>query len=167
MLNLLLMILVMTHGMDFVKCNEYYIVPLQNYSSFDLTLSQFANNFTRYQKPNTTLIFIEGMHTLDIEITVSNVVEFSMMSMNMLDYSEQPIIDCSQHARFIFSNVSYVYIGGLTLVGCDDNIIESVDQLIITCSRIIGKANNNSGLTITKSVHGEYEQHPLSVKCGY
>jgi predicted outer membrane repeat protein len=141
------------HGLDSVKCEEYCIVPLQNNSFEDscLTLSQFANNFTTYQTSNTTLIFIEGRHTLDNEITVSNAVEFSM-SMNMLYYSEQPIIDCSEHARFIFSNLSHVYISGLTLIGCDNNIVESVNQLIITRSRIIGKGNNSRGLMIMKSV---------------
>ena len=164
MMNLLLIFLihVVIHGLDCVNCDKYCIVPLQNSSSFNdscLTLSQFADNFTRYPQPNTTLIFIEGRHTLDDEITVSNVMEFSMMSMSML---HQSIIDCSQHARFIFSNMIHVYINGLTLFGCDGNIVESVDQLIITHSSMIGQTNNQSCLTITNSVVSMYNTFFLS-----
>ena len=154
MLNALLIFVMVIHGLEYVKCNEYCIIPSQNYSSEDscLTLSQFANNFTRYKKPNTTLIFIEGRHYLDNEITVSNAVEFSMVSMNVLYSSEQPTIECSEHARFNFSNLIHVCISGLTLIGCDENIVESVNQLMIIHSRVIGKVNNGSSLMITNSV---------------
>ena len=153
--QLLMFLMMVIHSMEIIKCEEYCIVPFKNDSSSEnscFTLSQFADNFTRFQKLNTTLIFIGGKHTLDVEISVSNVEEFSMISMNRVDDSDQAIIDCGQHAKFTFSNMSYVYINGLTLTGCDDNKVKFVDQLIVTHSKIIGKTNNATGLMIVESI---------------
>ena len=45
-----------------------------------LTLSQFAQNSSDLLTSNTTLIFLVGNHTLDIELYISHVSIFSMLT---------------------------------------------------------------------------------------
>jgi hypothetical protein len=42
-------------------------------------LSQYANESAKYLVSNTTMIFLSGKHTLNAQVQVTNVSNFSMM----------------------------------------------------------------------------------------
>lgn len=88
-------------------CEEYYIVPTENCSTSEapcLSLSELANNLSSYVGTNTTLVFLEENHMLDVPFFVSDVVWFSMIS-NGTSVSS---ITCSDNANFTFLNVNRV-----------------------------------------------------------
>ena len=135
----------------FVACEVYYIVTSRNSPCFEdscLTLSQFAANSTSYIDTNTTLVITGGSHNLDVGISVLNVDEFSMLSMN--NTGSDSVITCNEHANFTFYNVHHIYISGLTFIGCDDTRVESVDKLTIEGSRFLGQDNSGTPLVIVE-----------------
>ena len=133
--------------------NVYYIVPSQDNSCFPrscITLSYFANNYDQYNAdPNMTLLISEGNHSLNVGFSVSNVVEFSMLSVN--DTLTSLVIICDEGSNFNFSNIDSVNMNGLTFVGCGGSIVESVDQITIQRSRFVGYKNSTTSMTIIGS----------------
>ena len=119
----------------------YNIVPAQipPYAcSFDscLTLSQFAKNLTYNAASNTTLIITGESHSLDVEISVSNVAEFFMLALSedITNRALIPKITCTKYGNFNFSNINSIHIKGLKFEKCSGNKFEFIHQLIIEYS---------------------------------
>ena len=55
------------------------------------TLSQYANESAKYLVSSTAMIFLPGTHTLNVQIHVTNVSNFSMMS----EREKETLIVCS------------------------------------------------------------------------
>ena len=119
----------------------------QIYYSSCTTLSQFANNQASYTRANTTLIFYGGNHTLTTGIVVSNVIAFSM-----LDLSNAAIINCHDRANMTFTNVSEVYMCGLTFIGCGGNTVDSVNFLAIEHTKLHAKNGSSTSIQIIESI---------------
>ena len=101
----------------------------------NLTLSQFINNLSSYLRvtSDTTLIFLPGNHSLELELLVENVHSFSVYGS-----SSKATITCRHSARFEFRNVSTVTVSGLEFVGCYENRLISVDHFQLENSGFIG-----------------------------
>ena len=130
-----------------VLCEEYYIAPTENCSTSEapcLSLSELANNLSSYVGTNTTLVFLEENHMLDVPFFVSDVAWFSMIS-NGTSVSS---ITCSANANFTFLNVNRVYIRGLTFTACGGNKVDSVYELAIEHSNLYGQKNSPSALKV-------------------
>ena len=112
-----------------------------------LTLSQFADGQVCYSRPNTTLIFNGGNHTLGTGIVLSDVMAFSMLSENF----SAAVIYCHEGANMTFSNVSEVYIRGLTFAGCGGNKVHYVGLLKIEDSEFHGKTSSATSILISES----------------
>ena len=136
----------------------YYIIPTQDdpcYADPCLTLADFAVNVSSNVKSNTTLFITGGVHNLDTRFLVSNVAEFSILSMKSpqddQSYSNQSEIICSESAGFTFSQIDRVYVSGLTFLGCGGNRIEFVDQLVIENADFLGQRFSKTPLIISES----------------
>ena len=125
----------------------YYITPTQDdpCDTDDpcLTLSEFAANASGFIKSNTTLFITRGFHSLDTNLSVSNVATFSMLFMKQQDNQSYLVstaeISCIESSKFVFSTVDRVHIRGLTFIGCGNNRVDLVNQLVIEGSKFVGR----------------------------
>ena len=85
-----------------------------------ITLQHLPNVYTN---GSTTLIFLPGNHSLDIELHAVNSVSFSMYSE---DISAASII-CSNNGFLTFSNVQFIHINNLHFFGCGQGTAYTVD----------------------------------------
>ena len=119
-------------------CRQYYIVTSPDQScpseyEMCLTLNQFASN-TSHMQEDTRLVLQREQHGLDTQLTVANVARFSLIAQTVGNHSgSDVVIVCSE--RFIFENVSKVYLRGVLLVNCTQNVVENVEQItIVNCT---------------------------------
>ena len=75
-----------------------------------VTLSQFAANSSQYLQSNTTLVLLEGSHTLDTQLTVEGIIAFSI-------YSGQNVI-CVHESVIYLRNISNVHLHSMIFIGC-------------------------------------------------
>ena len=140
---------------DHVLSDVYYIIPAQDdpcYTDPCLTLLEFTVNASSYIKsPNTTLFVSGGRHNLDTHLSVSDVAEFSMLSVEDNNYNSNSEIICSESPGFAFSNIDRVYISGLTFSGCGGNRFELLGQLVIENAEFLGQNSSETALIIAES----------------
>ena len=143
-----LILLLASFGLAF--CELYFIVPTETSScAFNrcLTLAQLTNNNI---SSNATLIMLEGDHVINFDISVSRFTEFHMLPFNDTS-NTHTYVTCADSARFTFTDIDKVEMKGLTFVGCDGTMFQSINQLIIESSTILGQGNVFTMLTIRSS----------------
>ena len=115
-----------------------------------LTLSQLATKISYFDNVNTSLkiVFLEGNHVLDSNFSVSNVSKLAFMcgSSNL-----QTTIICHHSASFKFSTMDSLQVKGLVFTGCGNNMIMSVNKLVIDSSSFIGQKDTGTALQIIKT----------------
>lgn len=135
-----------------VSCGRFLIIPTQDSVCFSkpcLTLSQFANHSIKYINSSTTLIVTSGDHSLDLDLSVSNVEGFYMLPVNSTYPDATQInITCSGSSRFIFYNVGQVYLSGVTFTGCDGIPFELVGRMTIENSIFLGQDRHLTTITL-------------------
>ena len=78
------------------------------------TLSEYARDFGQYTNgSNLTLQFLPGNHTLNVNLTITN-----MYQLEMLGSVEPTRIVCNPNVRFTFRNISEIKISGVAFVSC-------------------------------------------------
>ena len=135
-----------------VSGNDYYIVPYQGYPCQQvpcMTLQTYIGSNNNYINSSSKLFISEGNHSLSTGFSVSNTVEFSMLSAD--DTQTSPVIFCSQSSHFNLSNVTHANIEGLMFIGCGGNTAVSVEQFTIQNSSFVGDKNAATSLVITDS----------------
>ena len=105
-----------------------------------LTLAQFANNTSEYLDSNTTLIFKPGNHTLNSQLTVSMVANFSIIPYSLSVTSDTNVV-CGSFGRLDIYNVSIISILGINFIGCVSNRVISVRHLSVENSCFLGHEN--------------------------
>ena len=150
-LKLLLVVidLILIHTCTVDSSNVYYITPLstaQCPEEFCLTLSTLVANSSNYCGSNTTMVFLEGSHTLDSELVVSNIDGSLTLSTNG---SGTVAISCNDSGSLEFSNISQLQISRLEFIRCS-SMVELVDQFTLEDSRFYG-GNDNSALDLTNT----------------
>ena len=137
---------------DTVYSKVHYITPsldgpcLQNSSC--LTLSQFATN-SSYIEADTSLLFLPGNHTLDRELLLPQVNNFSMTKNGVSN--ETIFVECSTHSgRFHISKATYVSINDLHFIGCGSNNFSQVYWLTIINSTFQGVQEGNTVLVLNR-----------------
>ena len=140
--------------LEYTSCKVYHIVPSNDHpctGSSCLTLSQITKNksseYYIESDSNTTLVIVDGNHTLSNSIAVSNTEHLSMFSTRI----STAIINCNAAANFTISNVSHVYISGLTFIGCGNNKVVFVNNLIIENTKFLGHKISGSSIIIVCS----------------
>ena len=114
----------------------YKILPSSRYSCQTqpcLTLSQFAFGVSSYLQSNTTLIFQPGNHILDVTLRVESVLTLQLSS--ILPHSTTIVCE---HSRLNLVNISSIYVGKLTFVGCSGRG-ESIGHLLIEDTMFFGQ----------------------------
>ena len=144
---LLLFLLVYT---DTVFSKVHYITPSLDgpcpQNSSCLTLSQFAAN-SNYIEMDTSLLFLPGNHTLDRELLLAQLNNFSMTKDGV--GSETIFVECSTRSgRFHISETTSVSIHGLHFIGCGSNNVSQVNWLTITSSTFQGVQAGNTVLVL-------------------
>ena len=142
-IKLLLMIidLILIYTVD--SSNVHYIMPLPTTPCPEqscLTLSILVANTSNHFDSTTTIVFLEGFHTLDSGLVVSNIDGSIMLS----TITSGTAIVCSERGSLKFKNITQVQIKGLEFIGCSSKI-ELVDQFLLEDSRLCG-GNYDSAL---------------------
>ena len=137
---------------DITYSKSYYITPSPDdpcpQHSSCLTLSQFAAN-SSYNETDISLLFLPGNHTLDRELILAQVKNFTMKK-DGLD-NETVFVECSTlSGRFHISETIYVLIYDLYIIGCGSNNISQVNYLTITDSTFQGIQESYSVLILNK-----------------
>ena len=118
--------LILIHRVD--SSNVYYVTPSpasQCPGEPCLTLSTLAANSTSssiYFDSNITLIFLEGSHTLDSELVVSDMDRFVMLSIPGNGPGTAAVIQCSGEGRLEISHITQLQISGLKFIGCSSRV---------------------------------------------
>ena len=135
------------------KVIQWHVVPSLNTPCLKppcLTLADLATSISYFDNVNTSLriVFLEGNHVLDSNLIVSNVSKLALMcdSSNL-----QTSIVCSHNATFSFSRMDSLQVKGLVFIGCGNNIIISVNRLVIDNSTFIGQKGTGTALQIIKT----------------
>ena len=123
-----------------ISCEVYYIIPSLHdgncHMDSCLTLSQLASKLSNLIDSNETLMFAEGNHSLDQNFTAVDITALSLVTVNNTNSSS--IINCQRGAKFNFSSIGHIYISKITFMGCQNNIFEYVNKLVIEDSVFIG-----------------------------
>ena len=94
------------------------------------TLSQFALlNSSSLTSSNTTLSFLAGNYTLDIEFSISSISNFYMLSSNISRGTHT--VRCKHQGNFRFENLTILLMKGLKFIGCGNNRFSSIEGFII------------------------------------
>ncbi len=117
-----------------------------------ITLSQFAQTSSNWLSSNTTLIFLNGSHQLNLDLFITNINNFSMFT-NSTPESEGPAytICCQHQASFNFENVTNLWIKGIYFIGCGNNSFSSIKNFVINNSTFQGQNNSGTALAITET----------------
>ena len=113
------------------KCEHVYVTPSKDVDcpvENCLTLSKISSNVNNYTTGNmTTFILQPGNHSLDALLSISNILEFQMVT----NETSMVSIHCKPSARIEIFDVSTALISGLKFIGCGDSSISCVDNLTI------------------------------------
>ena len=117
-----------------------------------ITLSHFAQTVCNWLSSNTTLIFLNGNHKLDIDLFISNICNFSMLT-NSTPESEGPAytICCQHQVSLNFENVTKLWIKGIYFIGCGNNSFTLVSNFVISNSTFQGQNGSRTALNIAES----------------
>ena len=113
------------------------------------TLSQFATNQSQPQL-NTTLLFLSGNHSLDLDIFIADIDHFYMLTYPSTSLSLS-IVQCLQNSSISLSNITTVLIHQFEFYGCGDNSISSVEKLTVQNCSFIGSESSGTALNIIHS----------------
>ena len=112
-----------------------------------LTLSQLAADVDRYVVANTSLFFVQGDHTLAIDLLISNI---NFLKISISDPStERATVTCLWMSRFEFRSIKKIVINGVRFVGCGCNKVVLARSFIVTNALFLG---SGTALQIDSSV---------------
>ena len=107
-----------------------------------VTLSDFSTTFTTDINNNNEsiiLFFIPGNHTLESQLTFTNLGNVTMIKSNATMVSEPVIITCNHDTKFEFIKLNSLLVVGLTFVGCTGTKVESVHTFTLEDSIFEGR----------------------------
>ena len=150
--NFLLFLLVYTYSAN--SQVHYYITPSQKLGAHCLhdpciTLAKLAANPTSYlgNETNISLYFLQGNHSLDRELTLSQADSFSMIK--DLNADGTVFVECdSQSGRFSINETMLVTIEGLHFIGCGGNKVSRVKRFMIHDTIFEGVKNGGTALVL-------------------
>ena len=156
------------------SAKTYYVTPTLSTPCPDkgvpcFTLSQYAaasktatkqENFFSF---NATLILLNGIHSLDSELSISTGAFLNIIAKKGDSLSDSDTaIDCGHSAMLTIQNVDVVRITGLILMGCVKNSVTSVKQLTIEdCKGLDG-----TGLELNEVTHANIMTSSFSAFIG-
>ena len=117
-----------------------------------LTLSQFAANVR--SDSNITFILLEGNHSLDQNLTISYVDNFTIHP-----NSSMAVINCGGSGLLQFFSTQNIYISNVSFIRCRMNVTYNVSSggLIISNSLFEGQGITGTALVLNNVVHAEID----------
>ena len=131
--------LLLIHTVDSSKI--HYIIPSQTTQcpgESCLTLATLAANSSGYFDQNTTMIFLEGNHTIDSELIVSKMNG----SLTLTNNSGRTVIVCSDGASLNFSDIIHLQIIEINFIWCHVKV--DVSEFILVDSMFYGGLNSSA-----------------------
>ena len=133
----------------------YYIKPSESDlcptgQQLCLTLSQFVATVNRNGNVNNimTLIFLSGNYSLNVNISLSN---FETLEMYPVDDNATTTVSCELSVRFTFESAELVSIRGITFLGCGNNFVRNVDNVVLQETVFEGLPGTGTSLTLINS----------------
>ena len=114
-----------------------------------ITLTQFASNESNDLHPNTRLIFQPGDHTLDSQLSITNINKLTITSNSTVAMGT--VIVCKDSSRFNFNTIGEVVISGLNFIGCGSNRVEYVSNLLTQNTGFVENKMSGAALKIVSS----------------
>ena len=111
-----------------------------------LIFSEFATNLSHYLYANTILVFLPGTHYLTVNVSVSNIDNFSMTSEGMTAAQ----VVCRNNSNLHFNSSQHISISNLEFIGCGGNLVEHVEKLTVKDTQFTGKSANGTALEIAE-----------------
>ena len=109
-----------------------------------LTLSQYAQS--HFLTSNTTLIFLPGNHSLDRDITVTNVTRFVMLGDSTSHPNITSRIVCKGPHVLTFHNISMLHIHFLQISSCGSvGRVPAVSVVSVSQVEILGSVFQDNG----------------------
>ena len=155
-LKLLLTLVLYTTIIHTVSGNSvYYIKPSTSdgcpESETCITLSMLIANTSNFlDNTNTTFILLEGNHTLDTDLNITDIDHSVILSATNL-VSTSVSITCTDAAGLNFNNIKQLQISGLELIRCRNRIESVGDFLLEDCHFRDGDSGSALLLTQTKT----------------
>ena len=152
--HLISLISLLVQFSDSIHCqdvNFYYITP-----SLDilcpqypcLTLSQFAASDNR-SDTNISLILLPGNHSLDTELYLSHVDNFTMTKITQTD--EAAFVECDgQFGSINISETTFASLKGLHFGGCGDNSVSNIEWFTVEDTIFQGVKDNGTVLWLNE-----------------
>lgn len=139
----------------------HYIKPSQADSCPDSpchTLSQFTTDYSNNSsiirfEPNVSLFFLPGNHSLNSELSLVHMNNFSMLK-DTQDNGAVTIECSAESGSFTISDTTFASMKGLHFVGCGGNAVARVEQLVIedcTFQGVEGKSTSMSLIEVTSA----------------
>ena len=121
------------------------LCPCQNMC---ITLEEISTNSTGYIDSNTTLILQPGNHTLNSNLSVSNISFFKLHS----DEPSETRIVCKPSAGLYFLQVSTIEVIGIEFTGCERASIFRAENFNLRDSTLVSENGNSKGLVLKETV---------------
>ena len=158
MFAFLLALLYSTLSANLVNCETYIIATSQSTCPIEsqlqcFTLSQFAANYSHLVRVKTALQILPGNHSLEVFLTVKNIIFFSI-SPSSGDFSSlvKPVITCDLSMEIQFDSIVHVLIEGITFIGCVQTKVHAVKHFIILATDLSGNGVPGTALLVSKSI---------------
>ena len=91
---------------------------------------------------NMTLLLLPGNHSLNVNLSFSNLINFTM-------YSESSAtVICEPSVLVTFENIERVFIRNIIFIGCGENLVSNVDDFILQETTLEGRDDSGTALTV-------------------
>ena len=111
-----------------------------------ITLPEFVTNHEFQSESNTTIILLPGRHSLNRNLTFSN-----LFNVKMLSSESTASVVCESSSFINFENIERVTIQNVHFVGCGGNLVKNVDDFIVRETTFEGQDGSGTALTIINS----------------
>ena len=115
-----------------------------------LTLPQFIATVNRNGNVNnvTTLIFLSGNYSLNVNISLSN---FQTLEMYPVDDNATTIVSCELSVHFTFESAELVSIRRMIFIGCGNNLVKNINNIVLQETLFEGLPGTGTSLTLINS----------------
>ena len=129
------------------------------------TLSEYARETELYFTSNTTMVFLPGDHTLDTNITVTNVTRLTMCGES--SSGNRATVVCNGSVGFLFSNMERFIIHSLAFTACSRTYtIEALD-IASLISLVLPSTQYNFSFPIKYTLLLQSTQFAELVNCSF
>ena len=113
------------------------------------TLTHLATLPSHNLNSNITLILSPEVHNLSLNLSVSNVTNFSIIGSSI--GSRETVIACNG-TGLRFYHVQNVLISSITFQGCGENIVKQVNRITLEDSAFLGTTRSRTALALNETI---------------